>query len=202
MPLTNGPELITKIAAIAAWLTPERHAYLMSLFPTPESITGLNNRLETNYPAALKGDPEKTKAYEEDQKAAARELLLVHGLAKLFALKDATVAETLGIGRAAEKTTAAVVELAHPLNFRLTFDTKGQLFASVAKVAGAKGYQVWACDGDPSIEGNWKLVASSPNCRGILIAGLSRSKFNVLRARAMRGHSAGPWSNWVSLDPI
>ena len=201
MPLTNGPELITKTAAILERFTPEMHARLVSLFPTPESFAELNNRMETNYPAALKGDPEKLKAFEADQKAAASEYSLLIGLAKVLATKDAPVPETLGLGRAAEKTAAATIPLTHPLSFRLIFDQKGQLFASCARVSGAKGYQVWACDGDPSIEGNWKLISSSPSCKGILISGLNRAKFNVLRIRAMRGHSAGPWSNWVSLEP-
>lgn len=204
MPFDNvsDPEFIAKSAAMVEAFTREKYEYLLSLIPTPASFTELHSRLEANYPAALKGDPEKAKAFEADRKAANREFALIHSLAKAVAVKDATVPESLGLGRTTEKAAAVTASLTSPHDFRVVFDPNGQLFASVIKVPGAKGYQVWACDGDPSIEANWKLAASSANCRRIAIPGLNRGKFNLLKIRAIRGNSVGPWSNWVSLEPI
>ena len=196
----NDPELIAKSAAMTEVFTPEIYARLVSLLPTPEGYAELHNRYEAGYPSALKGDPEKAKAFEADRKEVNTNLSLIFGLAKVVAVKDPTVPETLGLGHLPEKTAAAQVPLAGPRDFKVVYDPKGQLFASVTRVAGARGYQIWACDGDPSVEANWRLVASSAKCRGIAIMGLNRGKFNVLRIRAIRGRDAGPWSNWVSLE--
>jgi len=202
MPFHNesDPERIAKSAAVAGAFTPQMYAYLLSLLPTPEGYAELHNRYEAGYPGALKGDPEKAKAFEADRNAVNSNLSLIFGLAKVVAVKDPTVPETLGFGHLTGKTAAAPTPLAVPRDFKVVYDPKGQLLASVTRVLGAKLYQVWACDDDPSIEANWRLVASSSNCKGIVLQGLNRGKFNLLRIRAMRSRDAGPWSNWVNLE--
>lgn len=203
MPFNNGSdaEKMAKSAAVAEAFTQELYDHILSLIPTPAAFAELHNRMETSYPAALKGDPEKVKAFEADLDAVNSNLSLLHALAKVVAVKDATVPDSLGLGRVHEKTVAAAVHLGNPQGFNVLYDPKGQLFGTVTKVKGAKGYQIWACDGDPSLEANWKMIASSSNCRRIAIMGLNRSKFNMLKVRAMRGTGPGPWSNLVSLDP-
>ncbi|HBA87127.1 MAG TPA: hypothetical protein DCZ75_03805 [Geobacter sp.] len=198
----NDPEMIAKSAAVAEAFTPQRYAYLLSLLPTPEGFTELHNRFEAGYPGVLKGDAEKVEAFEADRQAVIADLSLILGLAKVVAVKDPTVPESLGLSRFMEKTAAVQTPLTACRDFKIFFDPKGQLFASVSRLPGAKGYQLWGCDGDPSVEANWRLVTSSTSCKAILITGLNRSKFNVLRIRAMRGREAGPWSNWISLEPI
>lgn len=194
------PEVIAISAAVNGAFTPELYTYLLSLLPNPEAFAALTSRMEANYAGFLKGDPEKVKAFEADRKALDCELTQIRVLAKAAAIKDPKVPETLGLGPVTEKT-AATGPLGIPEGFKVVFDPTGHITALMKKVNGAKGYQVWGCDTEPSIEANWKLVASSPNCKGIVITGLNRGKFNVLKARAMRGNGAGPWSNWVSLDP-
>jgi len=68
----NDPELIAKSAAMTEVFTPEIYARLVSLLPTPEGYAELHNRYEAGYPASLKGDPEKVKAFEADRKASTR----------------------------------------------------------------------------------------------------------------------------------
>lgn len=203
MPFENetNPEVIAKSATVSGTYTQEFYHYLVSLIPTPESFTGRHHRLTAAYPDALQGDPEKIKAVEEDCKAVKDDLSLLLGLAKVVAFKDPTIQETLGFGHVTVRTATVQAPLGHPKDFKVYYDRKGQLFSSVTKVPGAKGYQVWVCDGDPSIEANWRLLASSSNCKGILLLGLNRSKFNLLRIRPIRGREVGPWSNWISLDP-
>lgn len=196
----DDPEVIVQSAAVVKAFTPEIYAYLLSLLPTPGGYAELHNRYEAGYTGALRGDPEKVKAFEADRKAVITDLTVIFGLAKVVAVKDPTVQETLGVGHSTAKTAASPVALVVPRNFKLVYDRKGQLFASVERVVGARGYQIWACDGDPSIEANWRLVASASKCKGIAITGLNRGKFNLLRIRAMRGRDIGPWSNWVSLE--
>lgn len=197
----NHPEVIAKSATVSGAYTQQLYEYLLSLIPTPGGVTERHNRLAAGYPDAVKGDPEKVKAFEEDCKAVKVDLTLLLGLAKVVAVKDPTVQETLGLGPVTVRTATVQASLGHPKDFKVYYDRKGQLFGSVTKVAGAKGYQVWVCDGDPSIEANWRLLAASSSCKGILLLGLNRAKFNLLRIRPIRGREFGPWSNWISLDP-
>ena len=193
------PEMVTKSAAMTVVYTKEMYAYLLSLIPTPESYCENHNRFEASYAASLKGDPAKVQECEADRLALNKDMTMLKGLAKVVAVKDAKVPEALGLGSATKKTTIAQVILAYPHEFKVVFSPKGDITASSGRVPGAKGYQVWGCDGDPNLESNWKLIASSPNCKGIVLTGLNRGKTNWLKIRAMRGRSAGPWSNIVSL---
>ena len=201
MPINDlsDAEIIAESAAVAEAFTPEMYAYLLSLLPTPQAFAELNSRLTANYPAALKGDPEKVKAFEADRNAMNCDLSLIRGLAKVVAVKDATVPESLGLGK---KKAAAIAPLTKPQGFKVVYDRQGQLFASVIKVPGAKGYQIWLCDADPSNQANWKLFTSATRCRRMPITGLNRRNLTMLKIRAMRGHVSGPWSNVISLDPI
>lgn len=178
----SDPERIAKAAAMLQAFTPEMHAHLVTLFPTPASFAELHHRFQSNYPAALKGDdPELLKVFEADRKALNINIALIHGLAKVVAVVDPTVPETLGLGRLSEKASGALAALTAPRDFKVAYDRQGHLHASVGKVAGAKIYQVWVCDSDPSSEANWRLLESSTNCKGIELTGLNRSKFNMLR---------------------
>lgn len=193
------PEMIAKSAAVTEVFTPERYAYLLSLVPTPQSYGELNDRFEASYAASLKGDPAKVKACEADRLAINKDLSILLGLAKVVALKDPNVSESLRLGPITEKTAAPSVALTEPHDFKVVYTPKRQITASVARVVGAKGYQVWACDSAPNVEANWRLAASSPNCKGIAITGLNHGKSNWLKIRAVRGNNAGPWSNSASL---
>jgi len=201
MPNNNAsyPEMVAKSTAIVEAFTPELYAYLLSLMPTPQSYAESHNRFEESYAASLKGDPEKVKAYEAERHALDVAISVLQGVAKAVTIKDPKVPKALGVGFVTEKAPPSTVILTVPHEFKVTYDPLGQITAAVTRVPGAKGYQVWACEGDPNVESNWRLVASSPNCRGIVIMGLNRGKPNWLRIRAMRGTGAGPWSNCVTL---
>ena len=177
-------------------------ADLMSLLPTRESYAEDHDRLETSFAASLKGDPEKQKDCEANRKAVDQELSILLGLAKVLAVKDPTILEAFGSAHA-NTPPSAPPRLTAPKDFDLFYDRKtGHLFASATKVAGAKGYQIWGCDGDPKIDANWRLLTSSHRCRGIEVPGLDRSKTNYLKVRAVRGvNEFGPWSKLFQVDP-
>ena len=193
------PEMVAKSAAVTAVFTQEKYAYLLSLIPTPQSYGELHDRFEASYAASLKGDPDKVKACEADRLAINQNLSFLLGLAKVATIKDPNVAGSLGLDGIVAKTAAPAADLTEPNGFKVVFTPKGQITASVERVPGAKGYQIWACDSDPNIEANWRLAASSPTCKGIELTGLARGKSTWLKIRAMRGHSGGPWSNFVNL---
>lgn len=203
MPLNNAshPELIAKSAAVAEAFTQEMYEYLVSLIPTPQSYREKHTRLTESYTASLT-DPEMAKECEAQSKLVNQEYSIIHTVAKAVTAKDPEAPSKLGLVTTPDKNTHAMVSLSEPRGFKVLYAPNGQLVASVTRVANAKGYQVWACEGDPNLEANWKLVASSSACRGIVVPGLNRGKSNWLRIRGMRGNVAGPWSNCVSLSPV
>jgi hypothetical protein len=203
MPFNNDsdPDIIARSATVTSMYTQEKYAYIMSLIPNPASFGALSSRVSENYAGFLQGDPEKTKAFEADRKELAGELSLLLTLSKMLAGKDPTVQQSLGFEPPVEKVAPGSLPLTSPHGFKAFFDPRGRLISSSNSVPNARGYQVWACEGDPSNEANWRMVASSSRCKGIVIQGLNRAKFNLLRIRAIRATGVGPWSNWVSLDP-
>lgn len=205
MAFTNDddPELIVKSANVVQAFTPESYAYLISLIPTPEGVQTDHNNYATSYAGLLAGDPEKAKECELHRQAVNQGLSILVGLAKAVTIRDPKVPELLRLPTPPAKATASSAPLTQPTGFKVVFTPDGLLVATVTAVKNARGYQVWACDDDPNLESNWRLVASSPSSRKIVITGLDRGKNNWLKARAMTGKGqAGPWSNFVNLCPI
>lgn len=204
MPFNNipHPEMVTKSNEVRRVLTRDLYAYLISLLPTPESFGELQDSFSDNFAGSLKGDPEKIKACEADRDKLNQDLAMIVGLGKTVSIKDPTVLETLKLQHlVAEKTTYSLIPLDVTKDFRIIFDKKGRPFASFTKLAGARAYEIWVCDGDPSIESNWKLLVWETKCQRIALPGLNRAKTNFLKVRGKRGEETGPWSNFISLDP-
>jgi len=194
-------EIISKSAAVTGALTPELYAYLISLLPTPHGFNDDHERLEASFTASLKGDSEKIKACEADRNTVNQNLTILLGLAKAVSVKDPTVLEKLGLGHVVERTTAAAALPGIPKDFRVTFDKEGRPVASLTKLSGAKGYEIWICDGDPSVEDNWRMLTWSTSCQKIPLPGMNRAKTNFLRIRGKRNNIVGPWSHYISVDP-
>lgn len=203
MAFTNDgdPELIAKSASVVQVFTPEYYNYLISLIPKPEEVQADHNSYATSYAGFLAGDAEKAKECQTHRNAVNQGLTILLGLAKAVTAKDPKVPEALRLAVLPNKVTSSK-PLAKPAGFKVTYTPEGQLVASVIKVESARGYQVWACDADPNIDSNWRMVASSSSCRGIQITGLDRGKSNWFKIRAMKGKgTAGPWSNFINLTP-
>lgn len=196
----SHPEVISKSAAVNATYNTEMFNRMLSLIPTPQFYSELHERYAANFAGSLKGDPEKIKACEADRQLIDQNIALLLGLAKVITAKDPSLQEAFGLNHSAERT-AASAPLERPRDFRVRFDKTGHPEASVTKIMSAKGYEIWACDADPSLEENWKLVVWSTKCLKIPITGLDRTKLNWLRIRGKRGDTVGPWSNPISLSP-
>ena len=203
MAFTNAPdpEMITKSATVVQNFTAEKYALLLSLLPAPDRYLELHNRYQGNYTAYLQGDLSKAKEYEADRQELNKNLSMLVALSKIASVQNAKISEELGVAQFVETVTTRAVVLTEPHNFRIVFTPKGQLMASIVKVPGAKGYQLWVCDSDQSVDANWRLLSSSTKCRGIEVSGLNRAKFNLLKIRGVRGDDLGPWSNIVSIPP-
>lgn len=198
----DNPELILKSSAVLQAFTPELHAQLLSLIPDPTTFSELHDCLETNYAGSLKGDPEKVKACEEARQAVTQCLAILQGVARGVNPKDPTMMEKLNLGRPAEKAGSNDHTPGEAKEFRVVFDKKGRPYASLGKIPNAKLYEVWSCDGDPSVEGNWRLLVWSTKCQKIALIGLNRTKTTFLKARGVRNDIPGPWSHFISIDPV
>lgn len=194
---TNDPDLITLSEAVLQAFTPEMYNHMISLLPTPEIYAATHGQFANGYPAYLKGDPDGIKAFEEARNAIKQFLTMLSGLSKTAAIKDPTVPQRLPLTQTHAKSTGSNTALDASRDLKVYFDREGNMYVTFTRIPGAKGYQVWVCDGDPNVESNWRLAASSNNCRKIGIGGLDRSKNNWIKVRAMRGSEIGPWSNLV-----
>ncbi|HJV65863.1 MAG TPA: hypothetical protein VJ550_09025 [Geomonas sp.] len=204
MPLkSDSPsEFISKSASVTQVYTEEIYAHIISLIPTPVTFKANHDNCAASFTGSLEGDPEQVKQFEKHRNAVNEGLTILLGVAKAVTIKDPSVPETLRISALTGKTVASDITLSQPTGFKAIFNPNGQITGSWNKVNYAKGYQVWGCDGDPKIDSNWRLIASSSTCKKILLLGLDRAKNNWLRVRAVRGKGeAGPWSNIFSLAP-
>lgn len=196
---TTEPEAIAQSAVAAKLFTPEMRELIVSHLPTSEGFIELHNRWEGNYMEYVKGDPEKVKAYEADRLEVAKQLTMIRTLAKMVGV-NAPIPDALINGGVRAKTVASSAPLAAPSSFKVDYGPKpGVQYGRVASVNHAKGYQIWACDGDPSIEANWSLAASGNSGRRIEITGRPAGKLTWFKARALRGNEHGPWSACVSI---
>jgi hypothetical protein len=197
----GSPQVIAKNEQLTKLLTADLYAYLISLIPTPQTCAEISNRHQASYTASLKGGEEAIKECEADRLAGASMLKLVNALGKAFTIVDPKVPQMLGMEQAPEKASAAATIFPEPQDFKVVFNSKGQLLASVTKVKLAKAYEVWGCDGDPSVEANWRRLAESFICKGIVLNGVNREKTIWLKIRAMRSTGPGPWSNVITFSP-
>ncbi|QXE92111.1 hypothetical protein [Geomonas subterranea] len=203
MPHNDLPhaEMVAKSEEVRQVLTPELYAYLISLIPTPDRYAALHTRFESSLTGYLKGIPEQVKECEEARVELNQAITVINGFSKAVSPIDPTVMNKFNVAPK-PATTAAAAPLVAAEDFKIHFDKQGQPYSSVSKLAGAKGYEVWFCESDPSIESNWNFLTWSTNCQGIYLTGLNRTKTNYLRLRGKRGNSLGPWSNLVVLPSV
>lgn len=199
---TNDPELIILSEAVLQAFTPEVYNHIISLLPTPEAYAVTHGQLTSGYTAFLKGDPDGVKAFESNRSAIKEFLAMLSGLAKTAAIKDPTVPERLRLNQVRAKSGGISVPLTAPCNFTISYDRNGCLYIRFSKVKGAKGYQIWICEGEPSVEANWRLATSLTNSKKTAAPALDRTKNNWLKVRAMRGVEVGPWSSLVLVSSV
>jgi|GEM_PF-2475061 len=204
MPYSDVPdsELVAQSATVSQVFTPDFHANLMSLMPGPDSFRTNQSTYASTFAGSLTGDAEQARACEIARQAVDRDMTILRGVVKVLGIKDPKVLEALSLGSSSSaRGTAASETLSQPTGFKALFTPAGDLVGSVTRMKGAKWFQVWACDGDPTVEANWRLVASSASCRSIPIPGLDRSKNNYLKIRAMGSKGPGPWSHMINIEP-
>jgi hypothetical protein len=196
-------EMLPKCVALAKTYTEEMHSYLISLFTTPERYREATERFQASYNASLDKAPENVAACEADRQNLNRQHSVLMGMAKVASLLDPSVPEKLGVGTLTASPVAGSQSLSKPDKFKMVYGANsGEMTGSVTSIKGARMIEIWGCVGDPNDEGNWKLMAASPNCTGIKVTGLAPGTKYWFRARAVRSGESGPWSNYLTLMAI
>ncbi len=87
-----------------------------------------------------------------------------------------------------------------PSDFKIAHGPKsGTLMLHVARLAGAKSYEVQSAQGDPAIEANWQHSTHSATGTHILLEGLSPAQTYWFRIRGIGSGGEGVWTDPVSV---
>jgi hypothetical protein len=87
-----------------------------------------------------------------------------------------------------------------PADFKIAHGPKsGTLLLHVARLAGAKGYDVQMAQGGPGIEGNWQHATHSATGTHILLQGLTPAQTYWFRVCAIGSGGKGVWTGPVSV---
>ena len=196
-------EMFSLSFAMTRAYTEQAHDLLTSFLTNPTRFRDAAKRFQTSYCARLAGDPAIGGTFEEDRKELNNQYVLLAGMAKNAAQHDPSVPEKLGLGRLTAKTSTSASPLAKPGEFKVVHgQNSGEMIGQIPYMNNIRIFEVWGCAADPGVEQNWKLLAASPNCRGIVIKGLTPGTKYWLRIRAMHKNQGGPWSNYVFLMAI
>jgi hypothetical protein len=200
----SDTEVLPKTGAILATLAndPELFQHIMSLLPNPSSLQEAHDRHLETFQASLSGAGGNPGQQAASRKLVDQRFTAFYTLVQLAALQDETVPARAGIVTP-EKAPASPPALTAPSNFKIRHaDEHGVMYAKCSSVKTAKSYLIEICEGDPTIEANWKFGAVSPTCTGMVIKGLVPGVVYSFRVRAIRSTGQGPWSSYVTLMAI
>ncbi len=192
-----------KVGHILASLTNNPH------FPEPwpepvPSLAQLNEAYRVYldaYHASLTHDSLKIRQRDAARKALIELLKQLVNYLELVAHSDTDKLSTTGFDL--RRDTVRGIHggtLPAPDGFRASHGPKsGTAMLHVARLAGAKSYEVQIAQGDPSIEENWKTVTTSATGSHMLIEGLTPGQTYWFRVRAIGSGGAGLWTTPVNL---
>ncbi len=87
-----------------------------------------------------------------------------------------------------------------PTDLKITHGTgSGILVIHVARLEGAKSYEVEIAHGDPSVEANWKHATTSATSSHILLEGLTPGSSVWIRVRGIGSGGKGAWTDPVNV---
>lgn len=192
----------TEMLITAMTNDPDLYARMLSLLPNRDKFEVLHGRYKENLNAYLGGDRQKGLMLEVDSKELNRELTRFITLVKLVAEDDPTLLQKLGINLQKGKKASKIL-LTAPANFSVRHGSEhGTMIAKASPVKGGKSYEIQVCEGDPSIESNWRHVATSAHCSRMEITGLTPGTVYWFRVKAVGARGFGPSSSYVSLMAI
>lgn len=198
----TAPELIPKTGHIVAAMAKDPTLYqaVMSIFPTLEELEESHEANQATYNATAGGDPAKLKEHEAVRQLLNQRYNFFLGAVKLAATVKPDLLEIFGLDIPKSKKSSSISLLTSPLNPRIQHGQEsGQMILKVEPVKYAKCYGISICEGDPSLEENWRHYGVGVKASKLEVAGLTPGKVYWFRVRAIGSHGPGPWSKYVSL---
>jgi hypothetical protein len=200
----SDAEVIPKTAAIVVALAKDPSLYqaVMSSIPTQEELTECHERHQASYNASM-GDPTKALEHQAERQHLNGKFSVFVSVVKLAAAHDQTLLGKFGLTPPRPRKSSAPAALPMVENVRPRHGEKhGDIFLKCSPVKNAKSYDIEICEGDPSIEGNWRHAAVSVSASKMLVTGLTPGKVYWFRVRGIGANGAGPWSQYASLMAI
>ena len=203
----SDTETSSALQALVAALTNDPNLYqsLLAMLPNKEEAEEVLLRFNESRIAAEGGDPQQALLLEAHRKDSNRTLSRFESLAKLAAEDDPTLPQRLGIKARKHKVKKAVstAPLLAPGNFIVWHASEhGVMYAKASPVKKGRSYLIEICEGDPTIESNWRYAATSVLSSKMEIRGLTPGTVYWFRVRALGANSFGPWSSYVTLMAI
>lgn len=197
----NDADIIPKTASIVVALAKDPSLYqaVMSSIPTQEQLEESHERHQTSYSALLGGGPDKALEHQKERRLLNRRFSAFATVVKLAAAEDPTLLAKFGLTPPKPKR-APVATLGRPENLKpFHGDFTGEIGLKCAPVRYAKSFEIEICEGDPSVEENWRHAAVAPSATKMLVKGLTPGKVYWFRVRGIGAHGPGPWSQYASL---
>jgi hypothetical protein len=168
-----------------------------------DQLKEAHERMQGSYEESQGGAPDKVLALKTDRRALNQLLARFRGFVQMTAGDDPATLVRAGYQIQTVKGAAAGISLKACTNFRVWHgEIHGEMWCKCRSVKGAKSYLVEVCEGDPTVEANWRYGTVSGNCSKIEIIGLVPGTVYSFRVRAVRANSFGPWSSIVTLMAI
>jgi hypothetical protein len=176
---------------------------IMGLLPTEAHLKEAHERFQGTFNEVLSGGRDKAST-RQDREALNKALTRFTALINLAAEEDPTLPQQVGLNpRPVKTTTVAHAPIAAPTGFRVTHgEEHGMIIGKVNSVKKARSYELEVCEGDPTVEENWKYIAVSVHCTKMEMKGLTPGKLYSFRVRAVTPIGKGPWSSYATLMAI
>jgi hypothetical protein len=200
----SDTEVIPRTGAVLANLAndPNLYNYILSLLPTQAHLQEAHDRHQESFSAALTGASDKVMQRTTDRRLVNRRFSAFAALVQLAALEDPDLPARLSLD-SKERASSPTPALTAPGNFKVWHgEAHGTMHAKCSSVKTAKSFLMEICEGDPTIEENWKFGAVSSTCTAIFIEGLVPGRVYSFRVRAIRSSGPGPWSSYITLMAI
>lgn len=199
----NEAEIIPATSSIVVAMAKDPTLYqsLLSRFPTQAQLEEAHERHKALYNEVLDGDSGKAALLEEERKELDRRFTMFIGMVKLATSVDPTLPQKLGLPsqKAKKSKSKAVPAIASGFQVQQDRNERGVVTGKCNPVPRARGFEIGVCQGDPTIETNWKYAAMAVCASRLEVRGLIPGTVYSFRVRAVGANGPGPWSSYVTL---
>ena len=151
------------------------------------------------YHASLTGDTVKIGLRKDARDHLTDLLKRLTAYLEFVAQQDPAKLASTGYDQRKETVRSShATALPAPTDFRIAHGTSSDILdIHVARLEGAKSYEVDIAQGDPAVEANWKHATTSATSSHILLDGLTPGSSVWIRVRGIGSGGKGVWT-----DPI